>query len=363
MRILHVIGSLDRGGAETFLMNVLRNIDRDKFSFVFLCYGDGASDYDDEAIRLGAKIVRIPEFKDVGMLQHIKDVRQVIRDNEIDVVHAHTYYNSVFSLVAARLSGVKLRIAHSHNTVSEANPGLLKKAYFIVSRLGIALFSNKFLACGNEAGRALFLPGSHFTVIYNGIDVRHFSYSESTRKNVRKELGIRGKETVVMHAGRFAVAKNHKFLIAIFGEYCKQNTNAKLLLVGDGPLRSTIEQDIKKRGLSGKVMLLGKRSDMSRLYNAADIFVFPSLFEGLGIVLIEAQAVGLRCIVSDAVPIGAKLTDLLYFKSLSETPEEWSSFIDRHILMEYQRTSNIDKIIAAGYDIRDTVSRIGEIYG
>lgn len=360
MRILQVIGSLDRGGAETFLMNVLRNIDRDKFSFVFLCYGDSTSDYDNEAIRLGAKIVRIPEFKDVGILQHIKDVRRVIRDNEIDVVHVHTYYNSVFSLIAAKLSGIRLRITHSHNTMSEANPGLSKRIYFVISKLGIALFSNKFLACGQEAGRALFLPGSQFAIIYNGINIKDFSYDETIRKGIRKELNINDDETVVMHVGRFVEAKNHKFLIAIFDEYCQFNANSKLLLIGDGPLRPSIEHEVKRRALSDRVIFLGKRSDMTSLYNGADLLVFPSLFEGLPVVLVEVQANGLHSLVSDKVDESAKLNKRLEFMSLSSSPKAWAYKMSSINIA--RKTGEKSSLLDGPYDITNVTQELVKLY-
>ncbi len=357
MKILQVIGSLNRGGAETFLMNVLRNIDRDKYQFVFLCYGDTISDYEDEAIQLGARVVRIPEFKDVGLRQHIKDIRRVIRDNKIDIVHAHTYYNSVFSLIAAKLSGIRMRIVHSHNTMSEVNPSLSKRIYFKISSLVINLLSTIRLACGDAAGRALFGSKASFVIVNNGIEIEKFRYSEQYRSKIRKELGIEAGCIVVGHVGRFEEVKNHAFLLDIFKAFHDNNQNSKLVLVGDGPLRSAVEAKIERLELNDDVLLLGKRADVAKIYSAMDVLVFPSLFEGLPLTLVEAQVSGLRCLVSSTVDESARLTDDMHFWSLDESAAKWAGDINTH----KPRMMDVDGCILQ-YDINLSVAKVANIY-
>ena len=297
--ILQVIGGMDRGGAETFLMNVLRSIDKDKFQFVFLCYGDKPFDYEAEVVSLGAKLVRIPDVKTVGIRRHLQDIRRVIKENNIDGVHAHTYYNSVFSLFVASTAGLKLRAVHSHNTMAGKNPSMLKRLYFLISKIGITLFANTFLACGDDAGRALYLPIRRFSVIHNGINVEDFAFSKDARDKVRKGLGLNDSTTVIMHVGRFDEQKNHPFLIDVFNDFLLLNPNSVLLLIGDGLLRRSIEKKVVSLGIEDKVKFMGKRSDVYRFYSAADAFVMPSLYEGLPVVLIEAQVNGIPSLVSN----------------------------------------------------------------
>lgn len=359
IKVLHIIGGMNRGGAETFLMNVLRNIDRKKFEFVFLCYEKGAFDYEDEIIQLGGRIVRIPDVKDVGILAHIQHLRRIMAEYNIDVVHAHTYYNSLFSLIAATLSRIRLRIVHSHNTQSEPNPSFVKRVYFLISKIGIELFANKFVACGDDAGHALFVPWRKFQVINNGINIKDFVYSQDSRNSVREELGIDKRATVLMHAGRFAEVKNHDFLIDTFAEYQKYDPKSRLILVGDGPLRKKTEDKVEKLNLSNAVKFLGLRSDVYRIYSAADAFIFPSIFEGLPVVLVEAQANGIKCIISDAVDKNVRITDSVIFHSLSAGPKTWA----RHIFEASKTRVDNSQILANGaYDMSANINSIQMMY-
>jgi len=354
---------MNRGGAETFLMNVLRSIDRNIFEFIFLCYGDKKFDYENEITQLGGKIIRIPDVKNVGIRAHMRHLKRVMVENGIDVVHSHTYYNSIFSLIAARLNGISLRIAHSHSTQSEPNPSLAKRVYFLISKIGIELFANKFIACGNDAGRAFYTPWRKFQVINNGINIKDFSYDQNNRNSIRTELGIDKNATVLMHAGRFAEVKNHDFLIDTFVEYRSRDSSSHLILVGDGPLRKKMEAKVKKLIISEAVTFLGMRSDVNRIYSAADVFVFPSLFEGLGIVLIEAQTSGLLCIVSkDRVPHEAKITDRLRFITLEKGAKFWSEYIQQSLKEDFPRKLSIKCPEIKDYDVKQTVNMLETIY-
>lgn len=359
MRILQVIGSLNRGGAETFIMNVLRNIDSETYQFVFLCYGDKSFDYEKEAKELGAKIVRIPDVKVIGAVKYIAEIKKVIKENSIDVVHIHTYYNSMFALIAAALSGVELRITHSHSTQSETNPSFLKKLYFTASSLVIRTLTTSRLACGSEAGKSLFGENSKFTVINNGINLKDFAYKNDTRKLLRKQLALPSKGTVLLHVGRFETVKNHSFLIDIFAEYLKKDPSSILLLVGRGPLENKIKQRVKLLKLDKSVKFLGVRSDVKDLYNVADLFVFPSLFEGLPVVLVEAQTNGLSIVASDTIDQAAKLTNNIKFYSLENSASKWAQ-----CLLDTNK-AHVDvysKLAGGQYDINSVVARIQEIY-
>ncbi len=359
INILHVVAGMNRGGAETFLMNILRDIDRDKFNFIFLCYGDQPFDYEQEILSLGAKLVRIPDVKAAGVWLHIRDIRRVIRSEAIDIVHAHTYYNAFFSLIAAKLSGVRIRMAHSHNTRSETNPSFVKLLYFRISGLGINFLSTVRIACGYEAGRALFNK-KPFIILNNGIPADSFVYRSEARKRVRRELHIRGGTQVMLHIGRLEVVKNHTFLLKVFKAYIVKHTDSKLLIVGGGPLEKDIKKEAGLLGVADKVILLGKRADIPHIMSAADVFVFPSLFEGLPLVLIEAQANGLPCVVSDGVPSEANISGTLKYMPLEKPIEEWVDVIDSSI---GSRSENgVEVVKSSGYDVANTAILISEIY-
>ena len=358
IKVLEVIGSMDMGGAETFLMNVLRNIDRKKFELIFLCYGNKKFDYEEELVSLGGKIVRIS--KPTGnIFKNIKQIKAVIKNNNIDVVHCHTYFNSMYALIAAKQCKIKKRITHSHNTVSEKNPSIIKKIYFSLSKIVIDFYSTDFLACGKEAGEALFFKNKKFQVIDNGIILEKFYYNKNLREEKRKELKLPNDYQIIGHVGRFEEAKNHSFLIDLFDEYQKKNKKTLLLLIGDGSLRPSIEKKIKEKKLNNKVILLLKRSDVNELYNVMDLFLFPSLYEGLPVVLIEAQTNGLPIVASDTIDKDSDYTNTISFLSLQDSKDVWITEIEKRL---GKRTDNRKLMENSKYNIKNTVKQIEEIY-
>jgi glycosyltransferase involved in cell wall biosynthesis len=226
-------------------------------------------------------------------------------------------------MIAGKRVGVKVRITHSHNTKSEEFPSAIKKIYFAISKLVINGYSTSYFACGQEAGNSLFYSG-RFTIIDNGINVKDFKFRRTTRDKLRAELKIPKDFNIVLHVGRFDEQKNHSFLIDVYAEYHKVNPRSKLVLVGAGALKEYIEQKVHDLSIQDDVMFLGKRSDVNRLYSAADIFLFPSLHEGLPVTLVEAQANGLICLVSDVIDKSTKLTECVHFYSLSQSPARWA---------------------------------------
>lgn len=358
VKVLEVIGSMNMGGAETLLMNIFKNIDRKKFEMIFLCYGNQKFDYEDELTNLGEKIIRISKPTS-NIFKNVKQIKKVIKDNSIDVVHCHTYFNSMYALIAAKQCKIKKRITHSHNTISEKNPSILKKIYFFVSKLVINLYSTDFLACGKEAGEALFFRNQNFKIIDNGIILDRFYYDSEIREKKRKELKLPDGYQVIGHVGRFEEAKNHEFLVDLFDEYHKKHKKSILLLIGDGSLRTSIEKKIREKHLQNKIFLLLKRSDVNEIYNAMDLFLFPSLYEGLPVVLIEAQTNGLPIVASDTIDKDSDYTKTISFLSLNEDKNVWINEIEDRI---GKRVDNKKIMENSKYNIKNTVSQIEEIY-
>ncbi len=355
IKILHVIAGMDRCGAETFLMNVFRNINRNKFEFYFLCYGEKKYDYEEEIEKLGGYIIRIPSLKQSGLIEYIKNLNQLIKEKKFDVIHTHTYFNSAIPLLIARKRKLKLRIVHSHSTMSEYTSSLIKKIYNYISKYIIDKNANVFLACSDEAGKSLFYEKRKFKVIKNGIDLKKFLFDAEKRKDLRKELNIQNNDIVIGHIGRFEEEKNHEFLIDVFKNILKKDENYKLVLVGNG---SRFEEIKKKcQPYKENIIFLGNIGNVSEIINTFDFFVFPSLFEGLGIVLIEAQANGLKCFVSTEVPVEANIFNKLKYLKLSEGVNEWS----REIMKEIPTRNEVD-IRNCEYNISNTVNELEKIY-
>ncbi len=358
VKILEVIGSMNMGGAETLLMNILRNINKQKYELFFLCYGNKKFDYEDELTSLGGKIIRI-STPTSNIFKNVKQIKKIIKDNNIDVVHCHTYFNSMYALIAAKQCKIKKRITHSHNTISEKNPSILKRFYFFVSKIIINLYSTDFLACGQEAGEALFFRNKNFRIIDNGIILDKFYYDSEIREKKRKELNFSDGYQVIGHVGRFEEAKNHEFLIDIFDGYQKKHKDSILLLIGDGSLRTSIEKKIREKHLQNKVFLLLKRSDVNEIYNAMDLFLFPSLYEGLPVVLIEAQTNGLPIVASDTIDKDSDYTNTISFLSLNDSKDIWITEIEDRI---GKRVNNKKIMENSKYNIKNTVKQIEEIY-
>lgn len=357
--ILQVVSGMDRGGVETFLMNILRTINNEEYHFIFLCYGEKKYDYEDEVLQLGGKIVRIGSPKKAGILRYLSEVRRIIEQEDIHVVHVHTFYNASLALFAARLSRVGVRIAHSHSTMTELNSNLVRKTYFFIATKLINLLTTNRIACSDAAGMALFRK-KNFEVINNGIILSNFEFSAKRRSVLRVGLGVFGDEPVLVHVGRFTEAKNHVFLIEVFNSYLKINPEAKLLLIGDGELRPVIEAKVKTLHIEENVIFAGKRSDVAELYSTADLFILTSHFEGLGIVLIEAQANGLPCLSSNAVPREANVSNLVVFKSLKDSDNSWGAAAEG--LIGSRIGNGVELVKASGYDITDTVTDIKVLY-
>lgn len=326
IRVLQVIRHMNVGGAETFLMNVYRNIDRKKVQFDFLVTGKGL--FDEEIRQLGGKIYYMNYITEIGQIKYKKQLKTFFKEHpEYTIVHSHIDQVSGIILEAAKEAEVTNRIAHSHNTQNANN--LIAKMYKKYLQSKIIKNATVLMACGEEAAKWLFQGKTNEAIIIpNGIDLKKYKYHESIREQVRKQLDI-DKDTIVCgHIGRFSKQKNHKFLIEIFKEYQNINSNSRLILVGDGQLRKQIENQIEKQKLQKSVILLGKREDSENLYQAFDLLLFPSLFEGMSLVTLEAQAEGLPILCSDTIDRKTDITKTIEFMSLKESAKHWAKKIE-----------------------------------
>lgn len=353
-RVLQVVTHMNRGGLETMLMNYYRQIDRSRVQFDFLTHREGEKDYDAEIRALGGRIYHVPPVNpfSAGYLHSLDEF--FAAHPEYRVVHSHLDCMSAYVLRAARKHGVPVRIGHSHNT---NQPHDLKYPIKLWSKRKIAGEATQLFACGKEAGEWMF-GSAAFRVLPNAIDATAYRFNAAVRQEVRQELGLEDS-FVLGHVGRFNEQKNHPFLIDLFAEAAKNEPRARLLLVGDGEGRAAIEEKVRQLGLADKVLFLGVRGDVNRLLQAMDAFVFPSLYEGLPVSLVEAQAAGLPCVISDKVSPESLLTDLVQQLPLGSA-ETWGEQV--LCAARRERRDTYDAICAAGFDVAKNAKWLEEFY-
>ena len=353
IRILHVVTYMGRGGLETMLMNYYRAIDRTKVQFDFLTHRDFRADYDDEIEALGGRIYRLPNLNPFSKTYLGALDRFFSEHPEYHIVHSHLDCMSGIPLKAAKKHGVPVRIGHAHNSNQPRDAKYLLKLLY---KREIARNATQLFACSEEAGRWMF-GGADYCVLNNAIDAVKYSYDIDTRTDVRRSLGLPEDGVVVGHVGRFDPQKNHSFLLNIFAQ---MPGDARLLLVGDGVLRHDAEQQAEKLGIRDRVFFMGVRSDVDRLLQAMDVFLMPSLFEGLPVSIVEAQAAGLPCLISDKVPIECRKTDLVTQISLAASPAEWAEAVLSAAKMP--RRDTLEQIRKAGFDIKANAEWLMEFY-
>jgi glycosyltransferase involved in cell wall biosynthesis len=327
IRILHMLGTMNPGGVETWLMHALRNIDRNTFHMDFCTFGTEAGLYAGEADELGSIVLRCS--KSANLWSFRRRFRRILREGSYQIAHSHVHLFSGALLRWAKAEGVPIRIAHSHNT-SDGRPNTgMRRFYRRLMKSWIDRYATHGLAASSAAAVALFRENwqadGRFRVLHCGIDLHPFQEPVDRRK-VLKELGIPADALVVGHVGRFDPQKNHRFLLDVARETLNRRPDVHFLLVGDGPLRVEIEALARGMGLSGKTHFAGIRTDVPRLMRGAiDVFLFPSLWEGLPLTVIEAQAAGLRCILSEAVTSEACILPEQSIRlPLSEGVEKWA---------------------------------------
>jgi glycosyltransferase involved in cell wall biosynthesis len=367
MRILHVVKGMGRGGIETWLMNIFRNIDRQRYQFDFLTHVSEPRPFDEEIRHLGGNM--LPPLSMSNPLKYVHDLKRFFKEyGPYDVIHAHG--GNVMGLVLkyAEKAGIPIRIVHSHDLQKGQKKRFRSYFYDCVTRRLMFNYATVGLGCSSDAVAALFGKNwqrdPRFGVLLYGLDFQGFNLPENTRQEVRKELNIPLSTPVVGHVGRFTPEKNHLFFIQVAGQIARILPDVKFLLVGDGSLREKIEECIRKEGLVDKFILTGTRSDIPRLLQAMDVFLFTSRFEGLGLVLVEAQAGGLRCVVSDIVPQEADIIhEHVVRLSLDRPTTEWAGKVIHLLGMPRPESIASRKcVMNSPFEIQKAVSNLTKVY-
>lgn len=361
VKIAHIIGKTENGGVEAVVMNYYRHIDRSKIQYDFIF------DYDssdpillDEVEALGGGFIIVPPYQNI--LENQRVLCKFFRRNNYPLVYSHLNTLSVFPLFAAWRMGVKIRVAHNHSTAGkgEFKRNMMKYAL----RPFAKIFPTHLCACSEYAGRWLFgdkaMDSGRVKVWNNAIETERYAYNEPVRNEMRQSLKLTDK-FVVGHAGRFATQKNHSFLVEIFAEIHKRREDSVLLLAGDGPLMESVKEKVSQMGLNDCVIFLGSVQGMERYYQAMDVFILPSLYEGLPVVGSEVQVSGLPFLCADTVTPETKFCDNLRFMSLNKSAGEWADealrISDGHVRRDMSIYAR-----EAGFDVKTQGARMSEWY-
>ena len=361
IRILNLFTIMNRGGAETMVMNYYRNTDRSKAHFDFVVHRQERGAYDDEIELLGGKIYRMPAIRPWTATQYRKIIRAFYAQHpEYQIIHSHMSELGYYDFIEAERAGVPVRICHAHNRPHGID--LKSPVRWYYKTMMMPHITHMFM-CGEESGEWLFGKKNRnsFIQLNNAIEASQYRYNEETREWIRKQLGL-SDQLVVGHVGRFNPQKNHPFIIDVFEAVHRQWPDSVLLLVGDDSCDDgkQIHHKVKSLGLENNVKFLGIRSDVSDLLQAMDVFLFPSLFEGLSVASIEAQASGLPLLISDKVPIECKKTSSVQVISLTSPPEIWAQKVIE--AAHTDRVDTYDEIAAAGFDIAENAKWLQNYY-
>ncbi|EPB8187129.1 TPA: glycosyltransferase [Clostridium perfringens] len=371
-RVIHVVSDMHRGGVETMLINLYRNIDRSKLQFDFICHyrkdekgsKNHIADYYEEIESLGGRIFKIPSLGSCNPIEYINNMKNILKNNgPFEAIHVHTNKQAGFALIAAKLANVKKRIVHSHTAKWDE----LNKYYMKFLKSLIKYGANIYCACGKDSAENAFgYNKKNVFLLNNSIEVEKYSYvNEEEIKKIKNELQINDDETIIGHVGRFDPSKNHEFILKLAENLKKKGRKFLVLLVGTGPIEGEISNKISKLNLSNEVKMLGVRKDINVLMNLFDVFLLPSFFEGLPLVAIEAQAAGTKCIVSDGVTkeidMGLGLVKHLPIKG--NCLDLWEKEIFNKDIVSLDKDYVLTQLKLKGYNVKSNIEKLYEIYG
>ena len=358
IRVLHMLGSLDIGGSQIMLLNLYRNIDRKRVQFDVVLDHPENSKLANEFKKLGSHIFVLPKFKGWNFREIRKSWKRFFKEHpEYKILHSHVRSYASLYIPIAKRCGVKT-IIHSHSTNEGKGISRMIKR---IMEFPLRRQADYLMACSNEAGKWLYgakaCKKSNYIFLPNAINTDKYHFSMETAETYRKTLGLQGK-FVLGHVGRFHEAKNHVFLLEIFAKVLEKRSDATLLLIGDGELRGAIEQKIRELRIERHVVLTGNRADVPQLLHAMDVFVFPSLWEGLPVTVVEAQAVGLPCLISDKITTDVDLSALVKRLPIDDS-NIWAEAV---LNLDIKRMNVIPEIKKAGFDVKDTAKHLMDFY-
>lgn len=355
-KVLHAVGIMNRGGQETYLMNILKNIDRSQIQFIFLCTHSEKGDYDKEILDLDGKLIYLPKIKNNNKvfkyIEKVNILKDFFRRNEkYDFYELHTYhaFDALCTVLGAKLGGQKKIIIHSHNTYGE------HRILHLISRNILLFFDIERVACSSEAAKWMFgYKWKKAEIIPNGIKEEKFLFDINKRKKVRNKLSIEENCTLIGHVGRFEKQKNHFKILDIFKVYLN-NYNAKLLLIGEGSLKEKIKDKVTELDISNSVIILDPQANINEYMMAMDVFLFPSYYEGLPLVLLEASVSGLPCLISSNITKEVDSNKNIVKCCLNEKNEVWASKLRK----SEERINCLDK----SFTLEETLKKIYKLYG
>ncbi len=358
IRVLHIVGSLEAGGLETLIMNIYRKIDTAQVQFDFVVHRRKVGVYEEEILSRGGKVYHLTFLDDKNYPKYKKQLTKIIRDGNYRIVHGHHSALGSLYLRIAKKAGVPVRISHSHIASFSRTPkGYVK---YMITR-GFGKNATHHFACSRWAGEYMYGKDGDFRIINNGIDTEKFRFDPSFRAEKRSELKL-DDDFVICHVGRFHDQKNHTFIVDVFKELCALHPQSKLMLIGIGPLEETIKAKVKSLGLSDKVLFMGQITNVHQMLSAADAFLFPSLYEGLPLTLVEAQNAGLPVICSDTITDECHLTQEYDVLSLDTPAKTWAQTVLRSREYQIPREERSLLIREKGYDSGDVAEGLVEFY-
>lgn len=365
-RILHVVGRMDRAGAEIMVMNLYRVIDRKKFQFDFLYFTNKKCDFDDEIISLGGRIFILDEKKYTDPISRTRELIKFLKSKNFDAIHCHMLFSNVFHLFAGYKAGIPKRIVHSHST-SNKSKGVkfIDKIYESASRFGIKKYATDYIACGIEAGKCLFPFQQSPLLLPNAIDIELFNNTAKThQKFLRNLLNLDENCLIITQLGRLNEVKNHDFTIGLVAHLKEMDDHFHFVFVGDGPLNNTLRLQVASKGLNNHISFLGIRTEIPEILAGTDVMIMPSLYEGFPVVLVESQASGTPALISDRISKEVDLgIGLVNFLSLDDVFETWRK---KMIFLGLKKNSKTEEILPAmrkkGYDINTSVKKLEKLY-
>ncbi len=363
IRVLHVLGTTSLGGAESRIMDLYRHIDRDKIQFDFLIHTQKEGFFDKEIRQLGGNIYYLPSFRVYNYFSYKKACKEFFaKHKELQVVQGHMTSTASIYLPIAKKAGIPVTVAHARSAgVDKGLKGFLTK----LLRRNLYKRCDYMFSCSDLASRAVFgdkqYEANQVVFVPNAVDIKAFLPDEQMRTKIRKEYGLEDS-LVIGHVGRFHYAKNHEFILEIFAEFSKKNEQAKLFLLGDGPLKQEMEAKAGELGIAPKVIFAGNQNPIAPFYQAMDAFLFPSRFEGMPGTVVEAQAASVPCLIADTITSQVKVTDLVTFQSLEQKAEVWASQLEQLITAnKLQKQKEVD-LSKTNYDVNHQVKQYEQFY-